>query len=112
MPDTQQTDELRKAILVEFKQVLRLAPADYTENCTNVVMSLIDSYAEGKVREARIDELSKFTDRYDSEIEGWSLQGLNIEMTGHGALDIAASTVKRRLAQLTSTTQDKTGGSE
>ena len=34
-------DELRAEILTEFKQVYKLAPADYTENCTNVVMSLI-----------------------------------------------------------------------
>ena len=34
-------DELRAEILTEFKQVHKLAPADYTENCTNIVMSLI-----------------------------------------------------------------------
>ena len=34
-------DELRDKILTEFKQVHKLAPADYTENCTNVVMSII-----------------------------------------------------------------------
>ena len=34
-------DELRAEILTEFKQVYKLAPADYTENCTNVVMSII-----------------------------------------------------------------------
>ncbi len=34
-------DELRAEILTEFKQVHKLAPADYTENCTNVVMSII-----------------------------------------------------------------------
>ena len=34
-------DELRAEVLTEFKQVHRLAPADYTENCTNIVMSLI-----------------------------------------------------------------------
>ena len=34
-------DELMAEILTEFKQVHRLAPADYTENCTNVVMSII-----------------------------------------------------------------------
>lgn len=34
-------DELRAEILTEFKQVHKLAPADYTENCTNVVMKLI-----------------------------------------------------------------------
>ena len=33
--------ELRAAVLTEFKQVHKLAPADYTENCTNVVMSII-----------------------------------------------------------------------
>lgn len=42
MPDQTSRDELRKEILTEFKQVLKLAPADYTENCTNVVMSLFD----------------------------------------------------------------------
>ena len=35
------SNELRQQILTEFKQVLKLAPADYTENCTNVVMSII-----------------------------------------------------------------------
>ena len=42
-PDTNQAseDELRAEILTEFKQVHRLAPVDYTENCTNVVMSII-----------------------------------------------------------------------
>ena len=41
--DTNQVseDELRAAVLTEFKQVHKLAPADYTENCTNVVMSII-----------------------------------------------------------------------
>ena len=35
-------DELREAILIEFKQVYKLAGSgDYTENCTNVVMSII-----------------------------------------------------------------------
>ena len=43
-PDTNQAseDELRDAILTEFKQVYKLAGSgDYTENCTNVVMSII-----------------------------------------------------------------------
>ena len=42
--DTNQAseDELRDAILTEFKQVYKLAGSgDYTENCTNVVMSII-----------------------------------------------------------------------
>ena len=41
MTPTEQDNELREAILLEFKNVYRLAPADYTENCTNVVMHLI-----------------------------------------------------------------------
>ena len=36
--------ELREQVLTEFKQVHKLAPADYTENCTNVVMSLVEAY--------------------------------------------------------------------
>lgn len=39
-PTTQVADDLRENVLTEFKQVLKLAPADYTENCTNVVMSM------------------------------------------------------------------------
>ena len=34
-------DELRAEVLTEFKQVYKLAPDDYTENCTNIVMSII-----------------------------------------------------------------------
>ena len=34
-------DDLRAAVLTEFKQVHKLAPDDYTENCTNIVMSII-----------------------------------------------------------------------
>ena len=43
MTDTNQASEnkLRTEVLTEFKQVHKLAPDDYTENCTNVVMSII-----------------------------------------------------------------------
>lgn len=43
MTDTNQAseDKLRAEILTEFKQVYKLAPDDYTDNCTNVVMSII-----------------------------------------------------------------------
>lgn len=41
--ESPEDEELRENILTEFKQVLKLAPIDYTENCTNVVMSLIKS---------------------------------------------------------------------
>ena len=46
------TQDIREQILLEFKNVLRLAPADYTENCTNVVMSIIERH----VNKARKDE--------------------------------------------------------
>lgn len=36
-------DEIRQQVLTEFKQVYKLHPADYTENCTNVVMSIIST---------------------------------------------------------------------
>ena len=57
MTPTEQDKELREAILLEFKNVHRLAPADYTENCTNVVMQLITADRKHVALEARIDEL-------------------------------------------------------
>lgn len=69
MTPTEQDNELREAILLEFKNVHRLAPADYTENCTNIVMSLVEAYitanytANSEVAEreraARIDEIRR-----------------------------------------------------
>ena len=50
-------DELREAILLEFKNVHRLAPADYTENCTNIVMQLITADRKRVALEARISEI-------------------------------------------------------
>ena len=63
-------DELREQILTEFKQVLKLAPADYTENCTNVVMSLIDEYVADQVAKAikqTFIPLSQLYDQYSDE---------------------------------------------
>ena len=68
MTMTNNEAELRAAILTEFKQVHKLAPADYTENCTNVVMSLISDHT----RKARIDELEQlnlYYLRHDGEGE-------------------------------------------
>ena len=42
--NTTNEQELREQVLTEFKQVHKLAPADYTENCTNIVMSLVEAY--------------------------------------------------------------------
>ena len=62
MTPTEQDNELREAILLEFKNVHRLAPADYTENCTNIVMHLIIADRKRVALEARIDELSNAQD--------------------------------------------------
>ena len=64
MTPTKQDNELREAILLEFKNVHRLAPADYTENCTNVVMQLITADRKRVALEARLDELQKYLDYY------------------------------------------------
>ena len=55
MTPTEQDNELREAILLEFKNVHRLAPADYTENCTNIVMQLITADRKRVALEARIE---------------------------------------------------------
>ncbi len=58
-------DDLRESILTEFKQVYKLHPADYTENCTNVVVSMVkDLFSrESSKREAeiRLDEVKLYT---------------------------------------------------
>ena len=47
-------DELRDAILTEFKQVYKLAGSgDYTENCTNVVMSIVRTEKQKLLAEVR-----------------------------------------------------------
>lgn len=63
MTPTEQDKELREAILLEFKNVHRLAPADYTENCTNVVMQLITADRKRVALEARLDELLHLDDQ-------------------------------------------------
>ena len=67
-------DELRAEILTEFKQVHKLAPADYTENCTNVVMSIIRTEKLkllAEVRERVIGETSELDSngRYNLKVE-------------------------------------------
>lgn len=64
-PTPQEANELRKQVLVEFKQVHKLAPADYTENCTNVVMSLVDSYVQALITKAT----EALLDKADREID-------------------------------------------
>lgn len=61
-PPKGDTDELRDQVLTEFKQVLKLAPTDYTENCTNVVMCLVESYASQREIDGRINEIKRMVD--------------------------------------------------
>lgn len=86
MTPTEQDKELREAILLESKNVHRLAPADYTENCTNVVMQLIAADRKRVALEARIDELQKALDE-------------NAPF-GEGQLDVAAEYAEYRIAEL------------
>ena len=84
--DTNQAseDELRAEILTEFKQVHKLAPADYTENCTNIVMSII-----------RTEKL-KLLDRLSSHQEDlfWWTGGEYDELEG---IDMRAIAAEREL---------------
>ena len=60
MPSKDTADsELREQILTEFKQVRKLAPADYTENCTNVVMSIVQAHTNA--------EIAKVLDRLEAQ---------------------------------------------
>ena len=52
--------ELREQVLTEFKQVHKLAPADYTENCTNVVMSIVQDHTNA--------EIAKVLERLEAEL--------------------------------------------
>lgn len=58
-PATKPLDELKANILTEFKQVHKLAPADYTENCTNVVMAMIEEHTANAEKQARLDEVNR-----------------------------------------------------
>jgi len=73
-------EELRQSILVEFRQVHKLAPSDYTRNCTNVVMSLIDQYTQSKLKAFAGDmEEAIGEDEYPDQHFPTVLQGENIE---------------------------------
>jgi len=64
-------DELREQILTEFKQVHKLAPADYTENCTNVVMSMVTN----KIKEAELRGYDKAWKTIHEVIEVGDIKG-------------------------------------
>jgi hypothetical protein len=56
-------EELREQVLTEFKQVHKLAPADYTENCTNVVMSIVQAHTNAEIART-LDSLEAEFDRH------------------------------------------------
>lgn len=62
MTDPKQEAELREQILGEFRQVLKLAPADYAENCTNVVMNTVNAHTT-KLLNEQLERLSE-AERY------------------------------------------------
>jgi len=66
-------DELREQILTEFKQVHKLAPADYTENCTNVVMSMVTNKIKEAELRGRIDELGGVKEHHESIPLPWEV---------------------------------------
>ena len=72
--DTNQAseDELRAEILTEFKQVHKLAPADYTENCTNIVMSIIRTEKLKLLAEVRESMKSNLHDMVVMERENYT----------------------------------------
>ena len=80
MTPTEQDKELREAILLEFKNVHRLAPADYTENCTNIVMQLITADRKRIALEARLDEM----DVALAEVTHWSIDDADSAIHSYG----------------------------
>ena len=74
--------KLRAEILTEFKQVHKLAPDDYTENCTNVVMSIIRAEKLKLLAEVRERVMSE-GDFVDAEI----LKKLYDQAYSHGYND-------------------------
>ena len=69
--------ELRQQMLTEFKQVHKLAPADYTENCTNIVMSLVEAYITANYTpNSEVEQLKSRIAWLEGKIEGLSNDNL------------------------------------
>jgi cytochrome c553 len=76
--------ELREQVLTEFKQVYRLAPADYTENCTNVVMSIVEAYITANYTpNSEVEQLKSRIAWLEGKIEGLSNDNLTPHLTPH-----------------------------
>jgi len=76
--------ELREQVLTEFKQVHKLAPADYTENCTNIVMSLVEAYITANYTpNSEVEQLKSRIAWLEGKIEGLSNDNLTPHLTPH-----------------------------
>lgn len=74
--------ELREQVLTEFKQVHKLAPADYTENCTNIVMSLVEAYITANyTANSEVEQLKSRIAWLEGKIEGLSNDNLTPHLT-------------------------------
>ena len=74
--------ELRQQMLTEFKQVHKLAPADYTENCTNIVMSLVEAYITANYTpNSEVEQLKSRIAWLEGKIEGLSNDNLTPHLT-------------------------------
>ena len=93
-------ESLRTDVITEFKQVLRLAPADYTENCTNVVMSLIEAYVTTRVKEAELRAQLGIIEYYDQIPDNQSVDW-------KGLLSDSRKQIEYELTTLTTTTNGK-----
>lgn len=83
-PEPVENGELREQVLTEFKQVHKLAPADYTENCTNIVMSLVEAYITANYTpNSEVEQLKSRIAWLEGKIEGLSNDNLTPHLTPH-----------------------------
>ena len=85
--------ELREQVLTEFKNVLRLAPADYTENCTNVVMSHIQA-SQSELIDRLLAEMPKERKVPSFSLLSRSFKKVDVSMAFDGGYNRSLSEVK------------------
>ena len=88
--DTNQAseDELRDAILTEFKQVYKLAGSgDYTENCTNVVMSIIRTEKLKLLAEVRERVIGEVPSKMNTDNWKYDRRVAELKLWQHQAID-------------------------
>ena len=81
-------DELRDAILTEFKQVYKLAGSgDYTENCTNVVMSIIRTEKLKLLAEVRERVIGEVPSKMNTDNWKYDRRVAELKLWQHQAID-------------------------